>query len=307
MKTLFKAIVGCSVLLGLPAMGDDVIDPQRAKANFPHSDIFLFDLPDEGAQSRLAVATNITNRPGYDNQPFFTQDSDTILYTRGDDYQTDIYEYSIDAASAQQITNTPTKEFSPTPNAANTAIAYVSDRDGSVWLADRSAIDEPRSLFEGSDNPEAIGYFAWNEDNDDFFYWSRYGYSVVLSNLKSLSHHFVSGHAPPSTPRVIPGTRKFSFVHRQANEQVWIKEFDPETGAVRPLLTLGANHNYTWTPAGALLTIQDDVLYRAASGDRLQWAPVADLAALGVRNVNRMAVSPDGKKLAVVGVATTAD
>lgn len=303
MKTVSRFVISALVPALVAAFALEAMSQGREKANFPHTDIFLFDIQIDGAQSELGAAKNITARPGYDNQPFFTPRGDTILYARGDEYQTDVYEYLIDSGEIRQITDSPGKEFSPTPNADNTAIAFVSDRDGGVWIADRSAIDQPRPLLQNSENPEATGYFAWNHKTDEVFYWSRYGFSVILSNLKTGSRYFVTGHTPPATPRVIPGTDSFSFVHRQANEEVWIKAFDPATAAIRPLLMIpGSNHNYVWTPDASLLTIQNDVLYFARATMESEWMPIADLAKQGVSKANRLALSPDGKRLAIVGV-----
>ena len=43
-------------------------------------------------------------------------------------------------------------------------------------------------------------------------------------------------------------------------------------------------------------------LYSYAPGDEAGWREVADLAAVGIDEITRLAVSPDGNRLAVVGV-----
>ena len=54
-----------------------------------------------------------------------------------------------------------------------------------------------------------------------------------------------------------------------------------------------------WTPDGTLLMAVDSTLYRWRSGDP-NWTVVANLGALGLRNVTRLAVSPKGDRLAIV-------
>ena len=104
---------------------------------------------------------------------------------------------------------------------------------------------------------------------------------------------------------MIPGTKFFSFLHRQGNGQVWIKELNPETLAVRPVTpVIGNNTHYGWAPDGSIVMMEGTVLHRWAP-DAEGWQKVADLGAQGLASATRVAVSPDGKKLAVVGVPVT--
>ena len=192
---------------------------ERPKATFPETEIFVFDLDLAADENVVSNGINATSREGYDNQPYFTKDSKSFLYSRGDDYQTDVYEYFLESGESKQITDSTATEFSPTPTPDNTGISFVSDRNASVWLAKRESPNEPQWLIESSNNREPIGYYAWNHVNGDLLYWSQYGFSVTLINAEKGTYHFVSGHAVPSTPQLIPGTNNFSFVHRQTNGQ----------------------------------------------------------------------------------------
>lgn len=294
---LFFILLVCSSL-HLAALEKD----EKPKVSFPHTDIFLFELTQNEGRFEIKNPKNATNRKGYDNQPYFTKDSQSFLFSRADDYQTDVYEYFLTSGDIRAVTQSDATEFSPTPSPDNTKIAFVSDRNGGVWFGERETINTPRWTLKGSDNREPIGYFAWNHGTGDFFYWSRYGFSMALVNTNSDSYHFVSGNTPPSTPHIIPGTNNFSFVHRQMNEQVWIKSLDPTTKAIKPIVpVMGPNYNYTWSPDGQILMIQNAVLFQFQPGKSKQWEKVADLTTFNIANANRLAVSPNGKYLAVVG------
>ena len=54
-----------------------------------------------------------------------------------------------------------------------------------------------------------------------------------------------------------------------------------------------------WMPDGTLLMAYQDTLYSWKLGRR-DWLNVADLGALGVHNVTRLAVSPKGDRVAMV-------
>lgn len=274
----------------------------KPKVDYPETEIFLFEIDLSLKENVLADGRNVTNRVGYDNQPYFTKGSDSFVYSRDDGYQTDVYEYFLSSGKSLRLTNSAATEFSPTPFPDNKSISFVSDRSSSIWHGTRDDIDNPK-LAQANSNSEPIGYYAWNHQTGDILYWSQYGFSVKLVHESSQAYHFISGHAMPSTPHVIPDTDKFSFVHRQTNSQDWIKEFDPKTKAIRPLTpVVGANHNYVWTADGSILMIESDRLYRWVADLEKGWLEVADLTEFGIVSANRLAISPNGKKLAVVGL-----
>ncbi len=302
-----KTLAAATFLIALPAAAHD--DEPRQKANLPETEIFLFDL-EMGDTLTISNARNVTTRTGYDNQPRFTPDSASFLYARGDDYQTDIWEYDLSSGTTQQITQTETNEFSPVASPDNQTISYVNDGPGAaqnVMYIRRDASEIEIKLLPAAALREPVGYYSWNPQTDDVLFWSRYGFNITLARKDAAQTTYISGDAVPSTPYVIPNsTHKFSFVHRQGNGQVWIKELDPATKSVRPLTPIkGSNANYGWTPDGAILIIEDDVLYHWREGNNEGWVKVADLSEFNITDANRLAVSPDGTKLAVVGLPST--
>jgi len=86
-----------------------------------------------------------------------------------------------------------------------------------------------------------------------------------------------------------------------------ISELDPATHRVTPLVdaVAGAKEaDCAWTPDGMLLMADKDVLYGWRRGQAV-WIRLADLAALGLRGVSRLAVSPGGDRIALVTEAAT--
>jgi Tol biopolymer transport system component len=286
------------------ALSEYLEAPQEAPAS-PASltEIFLFDLLIEGDTVSISNVVNTTKRMGYDNQPYFTPDSTTFLYSREQDSVVDVFEYVLATAEHRQVTDGANTEYSPTPSADNASMLFVSDRNGSVWRAQRSAPNAPSWLMQASDNREPIGYFAFNDKTQDFLYWSRYGFSIKLVNQSTSTYHFVAGNTPPATPHLIPQTDNFSFVHRQLNEQVVIKMIDPTTLSVTPLLTIvGDNHDYTWSQDQRIFMIQNNVLFQSKPFENGTMQAVADLSEFGIKGASRLSISPNSKHLAVVGM-----
>lgn len=304
---LIKASAIVIVAVFLPAVTaaqDAKKDAPREKVDFPETEIFLFEL-NEGENVSISGGENVTSRKGYDNQPSFTPDSQSFLYSRSDDYQTDVYEYNIAERTHQQITRTTRNEFSPMATPDNKRISFVNDGPNAaqnIAVMMRSAPSNADLLLPSNGLREPVGYYSWNHESGDVLYWSRYGFNVSLAHEDKKTARYVSGDAVPSTPHIIPGSRHFSFVHRQGDEAVWIKSLDPETHAIRPLVSLpGSNANYVWSPAGAIFLIEKDVLYRWKENETEGWENVASLSEFKIKNAARLSISPDGKKLAIVG------
>lgn len=265
----------------------------------PDTEIYLFDVVYQGKIIQLKNAKNISNHSGYDNQPFFTPGDHSILFaSERNGKQTDVYEYFIDTGKLKQITQTSFMEYSPMTSADNQTITFVRDGENpnqTIWKMDRKSGKSEWAIT----SLEPVGYYVFGPTQNDVLFWSRYGFNVTYLNLAKKEQFFVSGHAIPSSPKLIPDSHQFSFVHRQANETVWIKVFNPETKSIRSILPIsGTNFDYCWTPKGNLLRTEGTVLY--LGNEKTGWGRILDLKTFGLHRVTRLALSSDGKKLALV-------
>jgi len=263
-------------------------------------DIYLFDLEQSGGVFTLTHGKNVTDRVGYDNQPFFTADSATILFASQRDGDNDVFEYVIETGETRQLTNTPdTPEYSPMPNRENTHFTVVRENtvpDQTVWRVGRDSGESKWALH----SREPIGYYRFNRKGEALV-WLRYAYAVQLVRPEEGESIFISGHAAPSTPKLVPGTDHFSFVHRQVNGETWIKKLDPATLSVTPVAPLvGAQIYYGWTREGTLLTARGSTLLHQDPKVSNEWVEIADLSPFGLRDITRLMVSPDGSRIAIV-------
>jgi hypothetical protein len=127
----------------------------------PDTEIYL--APMKTANGAIGPAVDITNNPGYDNQPFFTPDGKAILFTsvRGSGTQTDIYKYDIAAKMIAQVTNTPESEYSPTITPAGKLSVIRVELDAGktqrLWQFTADGRD-PQPVLE---TIKPVGYHAW--------------------------------------------------------------------------------------------------------------------------------------------------
>lgn len=275
---------------------------QQAPPTPPGTDIYLARLTPAGIEQPI----NITNRPGYDNQPSFTPDGKGILYTRSDGTQTDIYFYDFTTRSSEPtaVTSTPESEYSPTVTPDGQGISVIRVEAGApaslapdarqrLWRFDRGGQNATLVLRD----VKPVGYHAWGPDGLLALYVLGKPNTLQVADSRTGRSRIVAQGIGRSIHR-IPGRNTVSVLHIEANNRT-IKELDLKKGALTPIVRAvdSPDGDYTWTPAGAVLMSNGKELMRWSDGE---WTRIADLAAIGLAGASRLAVSPDGRWLALV-------
>lgn len=272
--------------------------PTAAQAP-PDTEVFLASLHRDGEAWSLEGIENITARPGYDNQPAFTPDGRFLLYTAVDeDGRADTWRYDLDRRRAAPVTRTPESEYSPTPIPRSdrfSAVRVERDSTQRLWSFAPDGSD-PRLVLP---DLRPVGYHAWSDAETVVVY--------VLGEPATLrvatpggGHRTVARDVGRSLQRIPDGGR-ISFVDLAGADGAWITALDPQTGATERLApALGESVDHAWTPDGVLLTGEGSTLYRWEGGEEAAWRPIADLADRGLEALTRLAVAPDGERIAVV-------
>ena len=283
----------------------------------PATEIFLAPFEEtEGRTTRIVFlvfssvgvsagkAINISNNPGYDNQPFFLPDSSGLLFSSNrDGRQTDIYRYDIATKSVTQVTQTPDNEYSPTITPDGRTFTTVRGAEQRLW----------RFNLDGSDAGLAwahrglIGYHAWLSPFRiaAFILGSRGAPNTLeLMDLRTGASDIVDSNIGRSL-HVRPGRGTLSYVHKESDPWT-IKELDPATRKTTILTpSIDGSEDLTWTPAGTIVMGAKSKLYIWRPRED-RWIEVADLRKSGVTEITRLAVSPDGKWIAVVSTPAVA-
>jgi len=280
----------------------------------PDTEIYLAPMKTVNGAIEIGPAIDITNSPGYDNQPFFTPDGRGVLFTsiRGEGTQTDIYRYDIAAKQVSQVTATPESEYSPTITpAGNLSVIRVeldADKTQRLWQFTADGRD-PRPVLE---TIKPVGYHAWADAQTLALFVLGQPATLQLATAGSATAVTLATDIGRSLQRVPAAGRPageaatISFVQRERTAgavSLVIKELNTSTRAISvltPAVAGSTEADCAWTPDGTLLMVKGATLYawrRGQSG----WKEVLSLERLSLSGVTRLAVSPQGDYLALVG------
>ena len=273
-----------------------------AVAQAPESDIYLAPLRRIRDSLVVGAPVNVTHRTGYDNQPSFLPDSRAMLYTAvGADGQADIWRYDIGERRTTRVTATRESEYSATvmPGARRMSVIRVeADSTQRLWSFALDGSD-PQVLLAVQ---KPVGYHAWLGPMRLATYVLGKPATLHVVDTDG-AHDEVRARDIGRSMHRVPGKQAFSYTQRDSAGALWIT-VQPASGESETMLVKAAagNEFHAWTPDAILLSATDGRLVRwnGALDSTRAWVPVADLAKAGVRNVSRLAVSPDGKWLAFV-------
>jgi hypothetical protein len=142
-----------------------------------------------------------------------------------------------------------------------------------------------------------VGYHAWGPDGLLALFVLGKPNTLQVADSRTGRARIVTHGIGRSIHR-IPGRETVSVLHIE--EKAWtIKELDLRTRALKPIVRAieSADGDYAWTSDGAILMSDGKTLMRWKGGD---WHLIADLTAIGLSGATRMAVSPDGRWVALV-------
>jgi hypothetical protein len=281
----------------------------------PDTEIYLAPMRVANGAIEIGPAVDITNNPGYDNQPFFTPDGRSVLFTsvRGPmgTTQTDIYRYDILPRQIVQVTSTPESEYSPTVTPSGNLSVIRVELDAAktqrLWQFTLDGRD-PRPVLE---NVKPVGYHAWADDHTLALFVLGQPATLQLADSRTGAAVVLASDIGRSIQR-IPGTSAtsgISFVQRERTGTavslvgLVVKELNPSTrqiSVLTPAVEGSTEADTAWTPDGTLLMVRGGVLYGWKRGES-GWKEIASLERLSLTGVTRLAVSPRGDYLALVG------
>jgi dipeptidyl aminopeptidase/acylaminoacyl peptidase len=271
-------------------------------------DVFLARLNGRGATVTLDAPVNVTAREGYDNQPSFAPDGRSLFYTSTrDDGQADIYRYDIGARRASRVTVTaPESEYSAAMIPGTNDIGVIRvERDSTqrLWRVPLTKAGVQQGF--GSvvlERVKPAGYFAFVGAQTVALFVLGRPATLQLADVATGRADTIAANIGRSLHR-IPGKDAISYVSKSYDEQWWVLSLDLASRTGIPLARMpNGVEDYAWLPDGRLIAGSGSTLMVCDPSTDAAWKQVADLAQAGVTGITRLAVSPDGRWIAIVGV-----
>lgn len=266
------------------------------------SEIILFDLKAKKKNITLSNPKNITNHPGYDNQPSFHTDEAIIYYASFNDQgRSDIKAYNFEAQTTIQITNTPEREYSPTLTPDQSGISCIIQRDNGAQDLGKYSLDgnEPYVIIDSL----IVGYHVWADNSHlALFVLGKNGSPNTLHYLRLPTQEdtVIAENIGRSLHR-IPNERAISFVHKVGEGNWQIKKLDLETMQVSFILnTLPNKEDIAWLPDGRLISSDGKKLFMIDPRKEKNWTAIMVSDSGLLKGITRLAVNANGDKLAVV-------
>lgn len=277
------------LLLYLPVLGQ----------NPPESSVFLFDIERRNDSISFQNGRIISENKAYNNQASF-YNNNTLLYAGATDGQTDIVSYDIKQNSTKILTQTLGSEFSPRRIPGQDDIAAVRlDPDGNQKLYQYS-VQTGNEIELLSDLK--VGYF-------DFYKEDKILASVVTA--KDMDLHYIdletkkdslivtnvgrSLHKIPET-----NTMSYALVNESGGKDIYMLDMEDGMNSYFICALPAGVEDYTWLNATQLLLGTNNELFIYDTLGEGKWQKIVTLNTRNLYNITRLAVSPDGTKLAVV-------
>ncbi len=266
----------------------------------PNTDIFVFSLHFNNETIALKDGKNVTQREGYDNQPYFFSDTQLYYTAQQNDGQTDIFRVKVPQGKPKAVTQTAESEYSPTPVPNEKALSVIQvEADGTqrLWKFPLKGKKTPSVVLP---TLQPVGYHIWTAPTQLALFVLGEPNTLQVASTTDEAAETLLGNVGRCFQH-IPNSEQISFVHKVDSTQWMIKSLDTQTGTIEEITaTLPEVEDYVWLNNQTLLMGKGSKLYLFTVGQSVTWTEVGDLSSFGIYAFDRMAVSPNRLFLAVV-------
>lgn len=296
-----------------PPVADD------EETGLPGTDIRIFELNWRDGRPEIGDAAGGVIRPGYDNQPFFTSDGGGLLYTAGDESgETDIWRLDLASGETRPVTQTPGEsEYSPRAPPGEAALSYIYQPPGG-YAGNAYLANADNSERRAAEDLAPVGYYLFSSD-------MRHVVTFALGEPNTLQ--LIDRTLEPQVPVHIADNPGRSFARTQTGDGAYVTlartdggygvhRLDFATGTLRDGFDLpGDSQDFAsivspmsgmFTFDGFFASANGTLYYGTVSAESAvttlspAWIEIADLTALGLSDVTRIAVNPAADRIAFV-------
>ncbi|MCF6306870.1 MAG: hypothetical protein L3J09_02830 [Flavobacteriaceae bacterium] len=266
----------------------------------PNTEIYLLDIAVSETEFTISNFKNISNNEGYDSQPSFA-DNNTLLYARTHQGQTDIARYVISENNYYWINHsTSGGEYSPQNFPKNKNVTAVRlDTTGlqRLYKYDFKTMESTLLIEELQ-----VAYYSFFDEKTILSsVLSGNNLDLVISNVsKKINDTLVKNvgrsiHKVPNTKE----TMSYTSVNEDGNMDIYQLDIKTLESFFVAELPIGIQ-DHIWLDDSNLLIGSRDKLFMLDLFGNGDWKQVADFSEYKIKEITRLAISPDGKKLAIV-------
>ncbi|WP_144393297.1 PD40 domain-containing protein [Pleionea sediminis] len=270
--------------------------PYLIGAEIPGTDISLFEIKKHKSSFSLEFNKHWVVREGYDNQPTFTADSESIYFTRmSDDGTTDIWQafLSDEKTSPIQITKTVESEYSPTPLGRENELSAVIAFENKQSLK-RVESGELTDTLSGTIEP--VGYHAWVSENDLALFRLAEPHELVWYDRKSGKSRVVAEDV--GRCMIAKGNDDEFFFAQNHKGKYRLQSYSLSKQRAQPIIVLlDDSEDFAWHSEIGFIHSNGDELFISYPPYH-RWDSLA--SGISLSNISRLSISPDGRWLAVV-------
>ena len=263
------------------------------------TEVYLFDYSNSKPLPLLTNPKNISNNPGYDNQPSFSKNGKFIYFSSTRNGQTDILRFDIKNDKKKWISKTIGGEYSPQEISKNHLSAVRLDPDGKQLLYSyKISRNHSKVLVEN----KKIGYYAWINSKELLCFVLGEPNSLQLINLKSNESILVDEIIGRSVHK-IPNSKLMSYISKK--KDLWsINLFDPVSKETSTIIsTVEGSEDLTWTNNGVILMSDGNSLFSFHSGYDKDWKFIIDFKEFDLTNISRISLDRENNYIAIVAEA----
>lgn len=278
-------------------------EAQKTKTNnppFADSDIYLVQSNFQNGNIGFGPVRNITERSGYDNQPCFDKKGNLFYVSIREDNQAEIYTFDLQKKFISKFTVTKQSEYSPKLSPDENFITHVTveaDSTQRLWKTDAATGLFTQPLAKNSDS---VGYYTWINDSTIAFAKITKPMSLWSLNIRTGAETYIASDVGRSLAVSENGLLYFTQI-RDGKRWLVRKESD---GSLLPLIEFqdGASEDFCFGPNNLIMNGRKSSLFWTDHNFTKGWRLVSDWEKVGIKNIQRIAISPNGKWLSFVEV-----
>ncbi len=268
------------------------------------TDLYVFELHKAGSTYHIYQPKFLSgfNPGGYTNQPWFTPEGDLLVSVRWlDENQNDIYQLSLNDSRIRRLTHTTSNEYSPRFDPTNEYLSVVRQVEGDIMDQQVCMARLSGGVFRSvTPDRKDVGYYTWI-DKDQLGLFRIDGESSKLEKYNIVNQQARKITSVVGRTLWTNAYGSIVYVHRFSNDYWYLKKYNSDAFSMDIIMqTPGMTEDFALASDGTYFMGFEGKLFCYHPDRNTSWQQMADLTIYGIEQVTRLAVSPDGSKLALV-------